>query len=244
MDRAHAAISPESKRKREEGHERVEANVDEDIPSKKPKSAIAPGPDTHSSTLPPPTPSITPIINRSPLLELTGELRNEIVAYALTTESQHAYLLIRDEHFTFFEEAYGAKRPINQLRNVCRQLRSETEHLEAQYNRVIAMGPEFLKLARNGGDNLKCRIREVSVCPLQTPFFTYKNPDEFVLHPLIEFYLQHNKATVQIRLQDWNFAGKGGHNIGSFLNLGTVIECALRGIGTPLHSSGSGMLKK
>jgi hypothetical protein len=77
--------------------------------------------------------------------------------------------------------------------------------------------------------------------PLREPYFQHKNPDEFVLHPLIDLCLSHKQTRVQVRLHDLNFNGKGARTTS---NLAAVIMQALRWKEKYLYSSGSQMVTK
>jgi len=74
------------------------------------------------------------------LLGLPGELRNHIFELALTAPSRHVFLLPRSPHQRSCEQPHQHNtqpHAFNQLKNVCRQLRSETADLGLRYNDVL-----------------------------------------------------------------------------------------------------------
>jgi hypothetical protein len=176
-------------------------------------------------------------------MDLAAEVRLIIIEYALMTSAPMIFLVKFEECSRFYNNAF-AGRAINQIQDVSKQLRVESEYVEMKSHKVVADGPDFVELIRMTKGRFQAFVREVTLTPFREPYFRYKNPDEFVLHPLIDLCLSHKHARVQVRLHDLNFNGKGSRTISTFLNLATVIMQALRGKGKYLYSSGSEMVAK
>lgn len=84
-------------------------------------------------------------VSTSPFLNLPAELRNHIVAYALTTSARTLQYMPNDNLHSekpIFEDPQQPDHEFNQLKYVCKQLYYETAGLEIKYNALRFDLPE------------------------------------------------------------------------------------------------------
>jgi hypothetical protein len=172
-------------------------------------------------------------------LDLPGELRNEIVNLAMP-KGRIVYLKKRQTGLSFWDSIEGGK-PVNQIRNTCKQLRAEMSGIECQFNHVVSEGPLFYDLIRGWNSSQKSLLGEITLLPLKKEFFNVQKPVEHVLHTFIDLCLENQWITLDIGLGHWNFQPQ---QFSTFLLVPTVILKALRGTGDVFTSSGHEMIRK
>jgi hypothetical protein len=77
-----------------------------------------------------------------------------------------------------------------------------------KYNKLVAIGKNFLRLVKYGKSNLKACVREVELLPLKEPFFQYMTPNPNALPVLNDFCLQYPETNLKIRIEAFKFEGQ------------------------------------
>jgi hypothetical protein len=172
-------------------------------------------------------------------MDLPGELRNEIANLAMP-KGRIIYLKKRQTGLSFWDSIEGGK-PVNQIRNTCKQLRAEMSGIECQFNHVVSEGPLFYDLIHGWNRSQKSLLGEITLLPLKKEFFNVQKPVEHVLHTFIDLCLENQRITLDIGLGHWNFQPQ---QFSTFLLVPTVILKALRGTGDVFTSSGHEMIRK
>lgn len=136
-----------------------------------------------------PDPSIPPADGRCLLLQLPGEVLNEIYRYALTADGKV------DLCGTLLKNPWNKKLPqLNVLKQVCRQLRYETKGLELKYNQDL-------------------RFQQ-----LETLLFEEKAKDRFVICADVRWHTIHTTfAYRNEKLQDMMNHYRWGFTLTSFV---------------------------
>ncbi|KAF2115335.1 hypothetical protein BDV96DRAFT_646344 [Lophiotrema nucula] len=173
------------------------------------------------------------------LLQLSGEVRNKIYEFSLSTDAV-LYLLRVGNRYSVSETFYGelttSATEFNQLKYVCRQLHRETARLEARFNDVTILDADSVSTCLYFFTSSSHR----NLALLNTIVLRYPEPREHVVEiPCSAYHLalltdlcrSNPKVQVKLKIPTFGFSSKlrPNHIARNFIYIGVYLDWALRG---------------
>jgi hypothetical protein len=161
------------------------------------------------------------------LLNLPAELRNMIYGYVLTERNLWLGGTPKDRDVTFEPVINPAKvKQANQIQFVCQMLWQETRGLELEKATLSGVEWSFMNFI-NLNDKLRNgHVRKVKLTGLN--MLVARRDTESRLFPILDWCLEHPKASVRIEIGDFVFEGIHNHNTFIFIRTGCIIRAAFR----------------
>ncbi|KAF1944065.1 hypothetical protein EJ02DRAFT_420644 [Clathrospora elynae] len=174
-------------------------------------------------------------------LGLPAEIRNIFYIYNLSTSSGNVHLVRNGNGYFFADDDQpidGPTKPVNCINNTFLQLMREFRGLELRANDPVAHGRAFDHFLSSNDIRLKHYLRRVT---LSGNFLPYQNSHEALFQRVVDFAWAYKNATVHVRVFDLHL--DPGRHVTTFLNIGYVIDMAVRGTGHSPFSNGPELAK-